>query len=103
MVSKLKIDQRKVKRTYNVLRSPPHRKEKEIRQRQTQAVLVPAFKKGEGIKGTIIRDRLLFNGKSYSFDKINKKGQEVSTDEEMLERATHDEEPEEPPAMHVKN
>ena len=39
-------------------------------------VLVPALKKArkrEGTKATIIGDRLLVNGKSYSFDKIPKK------------------------------
>jgi len=49
-------------------------------------VLVPALKKArkrEGTKATTIGDRLLVNGKSYSFDKIHKKWQEVSPDEEM--------------------
>ena len=66
---------------------------------------MPALKKArkrEGSKATIIRDRLLVNGKSYSFDKIPK-WQEVSPDEEMLRRATHDEEPEQTLAIQVND
>ena len=68
--------------------------------------LVPALKKArkrEGTKATIIGDRLLVNGKSYSFDKITKKWQEVSPEEEMLWRATHDEEPEQALAIQVND
>ena len=64
-------------------------------------VLVPALKKArerEGTKTTIIGDCLLVNGKSYSFDKILKKWQEVSP-----ERATHDEEPEQALAIQVND
>ena len=69
-------------------------------------VLVPALKKArkrEGTKATIIGDRLVVNGKSYSFDKIPKKWQEVSPEEEMLWRATHDEEPEQALAIQVND
>ena len=68
-------------------------------------VLVPALKKArkrEGTEATIIGDRLLVNGKSYSFDKIPEKWQ-VSPDEEMLRRATHDEEPEQTLAIQVND
>ena len=43
----------------------------------------------EGIKATIIGDRLLVIGKSYFFDKIPKERQEVP----VLLSATHDDEP----------
>ena len=69
-------------------------------------VLVPALKKDrkrEGTKATIIGDRLLVNGKSYSFDKIPKKWQEDSPDEEMLTGAIHDEEPEQTSASQVND
>ena len=69
-------------------------------------VLVPALKKArkmEGTKATIIGDRLLVNGKSYSFDKIPKKWQEVSPDEEMLTGAIYDEEPEQTSASQVND
>ena len=67
---------------------------------------MPALKKArkkEGTKATIIGDRLLVNGKSYSFDKIPKKWQQVSPDEEMLRRATHDEQPEQTLAIQVND
>ena len=67
---------------------------------------MPALKKArkkEGTKATIIGDRLLVNGKSYSFDKIPKKWQQVSLDEEILRRATHDEEPEQTLAIQVND
>lgn len=69
-------------------------------------VLVPALKKArkrEGTKATIIGDRLLVNGKSYSFDKIPKNWQEVSPEEEMLRRASHNEEPEQTLAIQVND
>ena len=69
-------------------------------------VLVPALKKArkrEGTMATIIGNRLLVNGKSYSFDKIPKKWQEVSLDEEMLRGATRDEEPEQTLAIQVND
>ena len=69
-------------------------------------VLVLALKKArkrEGTKATIIGNRLLVNGKSYSFDKIPKKWQEVSLDEEMLREATRDEEPEQTLAIQVND
>ena len=67
---------------------------------------MPALKedrKREGTKATIIGDRLLVNGKSYSFDKIPKKWQEDSPDEEMLTGAIHDEEPEQTSASQVND
>ena len=76
--------------------------DREIRRK----VLVPALKKArkrEGTKATIIADRLLVNGKSYSFDKIPKKWQKVSPDEEMLGRTSHDEEPEQTLAIQVND
>ena len=69
-------------------------------------VLVSALKKArkrEGTKATIIGDRLLVTGKTYSFDKIPNKWQEVSLDEEMLWRATHDEDPEQALAIQVND
>ena len=70
-------------------------------------VLVPALKnarKCEGTKATIIGDRLLVNGKRYSFDKIPRKWQNVSQapDDEM-HNATHDEEPEQAQTSQVND
>ena len=70
-------------------------------------VLVPALKnarKCEGTKATIIGDRLLVNGKRYSFDKIPRKWQNVSQapDDEM-HNATHDEEPEQAQASQAND
>jgi len=69
-------------------------------------VLVPALKKArkrEGTKATIIGDRFLVNGKSFSFDKIPKNWQEVSSDEEMLGRAIYDEEPDQTLAIQAND
>ena len=70
-------------------------------------VLVPALKnarKCEGTKATIIGNRLLVNGKRYSFDKIPRKWQNVSQapDDEM-HNATHDEEPEQAQASQAND
>ena len=68
-------------------------------------VLVPALKnarKSEGTKATIIGDRLLVNGKRYSFDKIPKKWQDVSSDDEM-HSASHVEEPEQAQASQAND
>ena len=68
-------------------------------------VLVPALKnarKSEGTKATIIGDRLLVNGKRYSFDKIPKKWQDVSPDDEM-HSASHVEEPEQAQASQAND
>ena len=68
---------------------------------------MPALKnarKCEGTKATIIGDRLLVNGKRYSFDKIPRKWQNVSQapDDEM-HNATHDEEPEQAQTSQVND
>ncbi|KAL9972411.1 hypothetical protein ACROYT_G018709 [Oculina patagonica] len=70
-------------------------------------VLVPALKnarKCEGTKATIIGDRLLVNGKRYSFDKIPRKWQNVSQapDDEM-HNTTHDEESEQAQASQAND
>ena len=52
-------------------------------------ILIPALKKArqnQGNKATIIGDRLLVNGKRYSFDKIPKKWQSNGGDGNLAER-----------------
>ena len=69
-------------------------------------VLVPALKnarKSEGTKATIIGDRLIVNGKRYSFDKIPKKWQNASPADDEMHSASHDEEPEQAQASQTND